>query len=147
MNSDFRDLLRLFNARKVRYLVVGGYAVIKYTQPRYTGDLDVWIEASKANSLLVYDALREFGAPIETLSAEDFQAPGFFYQMGVPPNRIDILMSISGVIFSDAWKRKTESQVGEDVINFLSKEDLIVSKRAAGRAKDIADLEALLGRS
>ena len=143
MNSDFKDLLRLFNARQVRYLVVGGYAVIKYTQPRYTGDLDVWVEASEENSRKVHDALVEFGAPVSTLSPKDFAASGFFFQMGMPPNRIDILMSISGVEFGEAWTRRSNASIGGDNFHFISKVDLIANKRAVGRTKDLADIEAL----
>lgn len=143
MNSDFKDLLHLFNAKSVKYLIVGGYAVIKYAQPRYTGDLDLWIEASKENSLLVFDALKEFGAPVQSLNATDFEAPGFFFQMGVPPSRIDILMSVSGLEFAEAWNHRVPSNVGTDVFYFVSKADLIASKQAAGRPKDLADLAAL----
>jgi hypothetical protein len=143
MNSDFKDLLRLFNDRSVKYLVIGGYAVIKYTQPRYTGDLDIWIEASESNSLRVFDALSEFGAPLSTLNPADFAVPGFFFQMGIPPSRIDILMSVSGVEFPEAWSRKVCSKTGDDVFFFISKADLVLTKRAAGRPKDLADLESL----
>ena len=143
MNSDFKDLLRLFNAKEVKYLVIGGYAVIKYAQPRYTGDLDIWIEASQENSKLVFDALTHFGAPVKTLSPSDFATPGFFFQMGIPPSRIDILMSVSGLEFSDAWPRRVSSSVGEDTFYFICKEDLVLIKQAAGRPKDLADLEAL----
>ena len=85
MNSDFRDLLRIFNAGKVRYLVVGGHAVMKYTEPRYTKDLDLWIEATPKNARAVFKALKEFGAPLANLTEADFSKEGFFYQMGRPP--------------------------------------------------------------
>ncbi len=85
MNSDFRDLLRLFNAHRVRYLVVGGYAVMKYTEPRYTKDLDVWVEATPRNAKKVFKALRKFEAPLANLTEADFANEGFFYQMGRPP--------------------------------------------------------------
>lgn len=143
MNSDFKDLLRAFNRRQVRYLIVGGYAVIKYSQPRYTGDIDIWVDASVSNGTLVYEALCEFGGPVATLSAKDFSTPGFFFQMGVPPSRIDILMSVTGVDFQQAWGRRVESRVNGDNFLFISKEDLIAAKKASGRAKDLADLEAL----
>lgn len=143
MNSDFKDLLRLFNDRNVKYLIVGGYAVIKYTQPRFTGDLDIWIEASDENSRRVYEALKEFGAPVASLTAADFAVPGFFFQMGIPPNRIDILMSVSGLTFITAWSRRTASIVDGEELQFISVEDLIVNKEAVGRPKDMADLDAL----
>lgn len=144
MNSDFKDLLRLFNAKKVKYLIVGGYAVIRYSEPRYTGDIDILVQPNLENATLVFEALKEFGAPISTLTEKDFSEPGYFFQMGTPPNRIDILMSIQGVEFNDAWERRVESTVGEDTLLFISKEDLITAKKAAGRTKDLADLEALM---
>jgi hypothetical protein len=82
MNSDFRDLLRIINAGKVRYLVVGGYAVMKYAEPRYTKDLDLWIDATPKNARAVFKALKEFGAPLANLTEADFSREGFFYQMG-----------------------------------------------------------------
>src|SRR4051794_29299973 len=103
MNSDFKELLRLFNERDVRYLVVGGYAVMKYTEPRFTKDLDVWVEASVENARAVFAALREFGAPLSGIAPEDFAAEGCIYQMGRPPARVDVLTSIDGVRFADAW--------------------------------------------
>jgi hypothetical protein len=93
MNSDFKELLSTFNAAKVRYLVVGGYAVMTYTEPRYTKDLDLWIEATPRNAWAVFRALKEFGAPLAGLSEADFSREGFFYQLGRPPARVDILMS------------------------------------------------------
>ncbi len=85
MNSDFKDLLRVFNEHKVRYLVVGGYAVIKYTEPRYTKDLDVWIQATLKNARAVFAALREFGAPLTNITSADFAKEGSVYQIGRPP--------------------------------------------------------------
>jgi hypothetical protein len=84
MNSDFRDLLKLFNAHRVRYLVVGGYAVMKYTEPRYTKDLDIWVEATPKNAKAVLKALRSFGAPLANLTEADFAAEGFSIRWGVP---------------------------------------------------------------
>ena len=94
MNSDFEELLSLFNDNEVKYLVVGGYAVMLYTEPRYTKDLDVWIEASQENAARVFHALAEFGAPLRGLTPADFAKEGCFYQLGRPPVRVDILMSI-----------------------------------------------------
>jgi hypothetical protein len=87
MNSDFKDLLKLFNGAKVRYLVIGGHAVMKYTEPRYTKDLDLWIEATPKNARAVFRALRDFGAPLANLTEGDFAREGTFYQMGRPPAR------------------------------------------------------------
>src|SRR5271169_1348956 len=110
MSSDFSDLLNLFKRCRVRYLIVGGHAVMKYTEPRFTKDLDIWIEASPKNARAVFKALREFGAPLAALSEDDFAKEGFFYQMGRPPTRIDILMSIAGVKFADAWPNRVKTE-------------------------------------
>ena len=97
VSSDFKDLLKHFNAYHVKYLVIGGYAVIKYTEPRYTKDLDLWVRADQANASAVFQALRAFGAPLVGMTEEDFAHEGYFYQMGVPPVRVDILMSMTGL--------------------------------------------------
>ena len=106
INSDYSDLLRIFNANNVRYLVIGGYAVVQYAEPRYTKDLDVWISTDKVNAKAVYKALKEFGAPLEGMTEKDFSEEGYFFQMGVPPVRLDVLMGIPGVVFEDCWKRQ-----------------------------------------
>src|SRR3954471_4823692 len=98
-SSDFKDLLRIFNAKNVKYLIVGGYAVVKYCEPRYTKDLGLWISTARDNAEPVFAALREFGAPLHDLSAEDFAAEGHFYQIGLPPLRVDVLMCVTGVAF------------------------------------------------
>ncbi|MCH8962299.1 MAG: hypothetical protein IH820_13535 [Bacteroidetes bacterium] len=108
INSDFKDLLSLFNAYQIKYLVVGGYAVIKYTEPRFTKDLDLWIKADQENAAAVFQALLEFGAPLEGMTEDDFAHEGYFYQMGIPPIRVDILMSVKGLTFEDAWTRRVE---------------------------------------
>jgi hypothetical protein len=108
VNSDFSDLLRIFNARNVKYLVIGGYAVVQYTEPRFTKDLDVLISTDTANAEAVYEALREFGAPLTDLTPKDFSEEGFFFQMGVPPVRVDVLMGIPGISFDECWSRRME---------------------------------------
>jgi hypothetical protein len=144
MNSDFRDLLRLFNAHKVRYLVIGGYAVMKYTEPRYTKDLDIWVDATPKNAKAVFKALRKFEAPLADLTEADFAMEGFFYQMGRPPARVDILMSIQGVLFADAWSNRVRSDF-EGVTGYvISRKDLIANKRAVGRPQDLVDLNNLV---
>ena len=144
MNSDFKELLRIFNADKVRYLVVGGYAVMKYTEPRYTKDLDIWIEATPKNARAVFKALKEFGAPLENLTAMDFSKEGFFYQMGRPPARVDILMSIEGVRFADAWRNRVPTDFDGVPSHVLARGDLIANKRAVGRPQDLMDVTNLL---
>ena len=97
INSDFRDLLKMLNDYNVRYLIAGGYAVMFYSEPRFTKDIDIWVEPTPANAKLVWSALAEFGAPLEQVSLEDFVNKELIYQIGVAPNRIDIMMDIPGV--------------------------------------------------
>jgi hypothetical protein len=143
MTSDFEDLLKLFNANAVRYLIVGGHAVMLYTEPRYTKDLDVWIEASKDNASRVWRALAEFGAPLAGLSPDDFAHEGFFYQLGLPPSRIDVLMSIDGLRFEEAWPERRESELGKQKAWFIGRAALIRNKRASGRHIDLHDADLL----
>ena len=143
VNSDFSDLLRLFNAKNVRYLVIGGYAVTQHAEPRFTKDLDLWVSTETANAEAVYDALRQFGAPLTDLKADDFAKEGYFYQMGVPPLRVDILMGIPGVEFEEAWQRRVEILFDDLPVLFISRQDLITAKRASGRPQDLIDAELL----
>ncbi len=143
MSSDFEELLKLFNGNGVKYLVVGGHAVMLYTEPRYTKDLGVWIEASEENAGKVFRSLAAFGAPLTGLSPEDFSREGFFYQVGMPPARVDILMSIDGVRFEDAWPNRNQSELGAQRMWFISRADLVRNKRACGRHIDRHDLELL----
>lgn len=143
VSSDFKELLRLFNQYNVKYLVVGGYAVIKYTEPRYTKDLDLWIQADETNSKAVFQALKLFGVPLEGLSADDFAHEGYFYQMGIAPVRVDILMSLSGLRFSDAWVRRVEVSFEGVATPFISLDDLIATKQALGRPQDLIDVALL----
>jgi hypothetical protein len=142
-NSDFKELLSIFNDKKVSYLVVGGYAVMKYAEPRYTKDIDLWIKANQANAASVFEALRNFGAPLAGLTEDDFAHEGFFYQMGVPPVRVDILMSIPGLSFDEAWERRVAVDLEGISVPFVSKRDLITSKLASGRPQDLIDAELL----
>ena len=132
MNSNFKDLLKLFNDSQVKYLLVGGYAVGYHSEPRYTKDLDLWIETSPENARSVFNALKEFGAPLKNLLPQDFTQSGYFYSMGIPPTRVDILMSIKGLGFEDAWPRRIESEIEGERVSYISREDLIEVKRAAG---------------
>jgi predicted nucleotidyltransferase len=131
------------NDKGVKYLVIGGYAVIKYAEPRYTKDLDLWVLADIQNAHAVFSALRSFGAPLTNLTPDDFAEEGYFYQMGVPPVRVDILMSIPGLSFQEAWEKREEVNFDGVKLPFISKQDLIISKRASGRPQDILDAEAL----
>ena len=143
VNSDFSDLLKLFNANNVRYLVIGGYAIIQYAEPRFTKDLDLWISTEPINAESVYKALKEFGAPLADLSAADFSEEGYFYQMGVPPMRVDILMGIPGGDFEQAWQKRNEVDFDGLIVPFISKQDLINAKRASGRPQDLIDADLL----
>ncbi|MCP4681081.1 MAG: nucleotidyltransferase family protein [Desulfobacterales bacterium] len=142
-NSDFNELLNLFKKHEIRYLVVGGYAVMKYSEPRFTKDLDIWIATDIANADAVYAALREFGAPLENLTVDDFTDRDCFYQMGRPPLRIDIMMSIPGVEFEKAWKNREVVELDGNTIYFISRSDLIRSKKASGRPQDNIDVNKL----
>jgi hypothetical protein len=143
VNQDFRDLLRAFNEEKVKYLIVGGYALIKYTEPRYTKDLDVWVSPDPENSERVFRALTKYGAPISNMSPADFSRKGFFFTMGLAPNRIDILFDLSGLQFGSAWERRVNVLVGDVDTNFICRTDLIINKEAVGRKQDLADVEKL----
>lgn len=143
MNSDFKELLNLLGETQVKYLIVGGYAVILHSEPRYTKDLDIWVEASAQNAPLIFGALRAFGAPLSGLTTEDFEAEGYFYQMGSPPVRVDVLLSIPGLSFGAAWKNRVVADFDGVSANVLSKADLILAKRASGRPQDLIDVESL----
>lgn len=143
VNSDFSDLLRLFNANNVKYLIIGGYAVIQYAEPRYTKDLDIWISADKVNASAIYKALKEFGAPLAEMTEADFAEEGYFYQMGRPPMRVDILMGIPGVEFEKAWQHRVEVDFDGLIVKFISREDLITAKKASGRPQDLIDADLL----
>ena len=143
MNSDFEELLNIFNADEVRYLIVGGHAVMLYTEPRYTQDLSVWIDANADNGERVFGALRRFGAPLGGLTAADFSKEGSFYQMGIPPVRVDILMSVDGVTFGEAWPNRQKSKLGTADAFFIGRAELIRNKRAVGRHIDLHDAESL----
>lgn len=143
VNSDFTDLLKLFNDNSVKYLIIGGYAVIQYAEPRYTKDLDLWISTDTINAASVYAALKAFGAPLAGLTEKDFAAEGYVYQMGIPPMRVDILMGIPGLEFEQAWERRVEIDFDGLLAPFISREDLIIAKRASGRPQDLIDADTL----
>jgi hypothetical protein len=142
-SPDFKELLKLFEKHKIRYLIVGGYAVMKYSEPRFTKDLDVFIATDQENAKNVYLALKEFGAPLENLSSDDFAHEGYFYQMGRPPLRVDIMMSIPGIEFDVAWKNRELVEFDDFKLFFISRPDLIRAKEASGRPQDKIDVEKL----
>ena len=143
INSDFRDLFVALNAAGCRYLLVGGYALAAHGAPRFTKDLDIWIEPEAANTARVVNALESFGAPSQHLADVDFTAPDTIFQIGVPPSRVDILSSIDGVTFADGWAEKASMSFGGVPITVLGRRQLIQNKRAVGRLQDLADVERL----
>ena len=144
VNSDFKDLLSIFNDYHVKYLVIGGYAVMLYTEPRYTKDLDIWVSTERENAIAVFQALRKFGAPLTDMTEEDFAHEGYFYQMGRPPVRVDILMLVTGLTFDEAWKNRVTQDFEGIPVPFISKQDLITIKLATGRPQDQIDAELLV---
>ena len=141
---DWQEFLSSLNASRVRYLVIGAHALAAHGAPRYTADLDVWVAADARNAERVFAALKDFGfGSVKGLSVEDFQNPEMVVMLGRPPLRIDLLTSISGCSFATAWKRRLRTQLGGQRVSVLSREDLRVNKLAAGRPKDLLDLELL----
>jgi hypothetical protein len=143
VNSDFTDLLSLFNANNVRYLVIGGYAVVQHAEPRFTKDLDLWISTDRVNAAAVFKALADFGAPLAGLTVDDFAEEGYFYQMGRPPMRVDVLMGIPGIEFEQAWGNRVSVDFDGLPVFFISRQDLITAKRASGRPQDLMDADLL----
>lgn len=146
MYPDFKELLSALNDHRVKYLVVGAYAVSIHAQPRATKDLDILIKVDAENARKVFTALAQFGAPLEGMSAADFAERGPFFRMGREPVSVDILTDIPGVDFDAAWQRRVEGSVDTASglkANFISAVDLIAAKLAAGRPQDIADVDAI----
>lgn len=147
VNSDFRDLFAALNDAEAEYLIVGAHALAAHGHVRATKDIDVWVRCEPTNAARVHDALRAFGAPLADLSPVDLATPGIVFQIGVAPVRIDILTSISGVSFEEAWPARVPSRYGDQAIAVLSREHLIQNKLAAGRLQDLADVERLRSKA
>jgi hypothetical protein len=144
MNSDFKDLLRIFAEEQVEYLVVGAYAVIHYTQPRYTKDIDLWIKPSEENAARVARAFHKFGIPLIEVTQDDFAHDGLQYVIGVSPCQIDFLTSLPGFSdFDSAWHDRSTAVSEGVTIHFLGKAQLIHAKQTAGRPQDLADLDEI----
>jgi len=146
MNSDFKDLLQALNDAGAEYLVVGGYAVIEHTEPRYTKDIDVWIHGTRENAERVIKALKDYGAPVGDLSTEYLTSDDAFFQIGVEPVRIDIIVNLIAMNFTDCWDRRLVAQTDGIPVNFISIPDLIKNKEASGRPMDLMDVERLKKR-
>lgn len=143
MNPDFEDLLSALSAERAEFLVVGAYAVTHHTEPRYTKDLDVWVRPTPANARRVFRALERFGAPVANLRVKDLHTPGIIFQIGVEPNRIDVLTEVDGVDFAEAWERRAPGRLGRCDVAYLSVKDLITNKRRVGRPQDLLDVAKL----
>ena len=147
LNPDFRDLLVCLGQEGVEYVLVGAYALAFHGVPRATGDIDVLVRPTPANAERTWRALRAFGAPLASAGVEpqDFALPDIVYQIGLPPRRVDILTSISGVSFEEAWESRETADLDGTPVYFLGRQALIANKRATGRLKDLADVETLEG--
>jgi hypothetical protein len=143
MNQDFAEMLGALSDQQAEFLVVGAYAMAAHGTPRATGDIDIWVRPTAANAERVWAALQAFGAPLQNLSKADLQTEGIVFQIGIAPNRIDLLTRISGVQFETAWSNRMEIQLDGRIIPILGKADLITNKKATGRTKDLGDVELL----
>ena len=146
ISSEYEDLFSTLNTYKIKYLVVGAHAVMFYSEPRFTKDLDVWIPASLNDPKRVYQALKAYGVPLKRMTAENFQDPTMMFQIGVAPVRVDILVQIPGVSVEEAWKHRKRSRYGKAAINILGLDELIKAKQAIGRPQDKLDLAKLRRR-
>ena len=143
LNQDFTDLLRAFTDEKVRFLVVGAYAMAVHGEPRATGDIDLWVEPTVVNGRRVLAALRRFGAPLRDLELDDLTRGDTIYQIGLAPRRIDLMTSATGLRFDTAWKSRVVARFGALQVPVLGRRSLIRNKIATGRPKDLVDLEPL----
>ncbi len=143
VQQDFKKLLELFNAHNVEYLIVGGYALAFHGAPRYTGDIDIFVKPDAKNAIQILEALDEFGFGSVGLKEEDLKTPNKVIQLGFPPVRIDIITSISGVSWDEAIKKHSKGEYGDIPVSYIGKEHYILNKKASGRKKDLADIEAL----
>ncbi len=143
LDPNFSEFIGLLLAHRVRFLVVGGYAVGVHGHPRYTADLDIWVAVDEGNAQALLGALRDFGFGDLGLNVQDFLYPEIVVQLGYPPLRIDLLTSIDGVDFSEAHRRRLEVVLDDVSVPVISRDDLRCNKQATGRAQDLADLEAL----
>lgn len=143
LNQDFKEFVKSLNANQVRYLIVGGYALGFHGHPRYTKDLDVWIEMAPENAANVVAALEAFGFGSLGLKAADFLVPDQIIQLGYPPNRIDLLTTLPGVDFPQCYASRVQIEVESISVSFIDLDNLKKNKKASGRHQDLADLESL----
>ena len=140
LNSDFRDMLSILNEENVEFILVGAYALAVHGLVRATGDIDIWVRRSDENAERVWKALKRFGAPLLDLNLDDLNKPDIVFQVGVEPRRIDILTSIAGVEFDEAWPHRKNVEVDNLTVSVIGREQLLQNKKATGRPKDLADV-------
>lgn len=143
LNEDYRDILQSLSDERVRFLLVGAYALAAHGFPRATMDIDIWVMPDPDNADAVLRALNRFGAPLHSLTKADLECVDTVFQIGVAPRRIDIMTSVSGLVFEEAFRDSVLIVIEGIEVHVLSGEDLMRNKRAAGRTKDLADVEAL----
>ncbi|MBN2010698.1 nucleotidyltransferase [candidate division KSB1 bacterium] len=143
LNQDYKEMLSILLENNVEFLLVGAYAMAVHGYPRATGDLDIFVRPSKENSQKVYQALAKFGAPLESVTIEDFEKPGTIFQIGMIPRRIDVINEIDGVTFEDAYHAREFIDIEGLIVPVISKQKLIINKQATGRDKDRLDAERL----
>ena len=140
LNPDFRDMLSALCEEKADFLIVGAYALAAHGQPRATGDIDIWIRASEENAKRIWRALMRFGCPLFDLKLDDLKTPDLIFQIGVEPRRIDIVTSITGVEFDEAWPDRKEIEIEGLKIAAIGRSNLLKNKKALGRPQDLADV-------
>jgi len=143
LNEDYRDMLHVLSEEKVKFILVGAYALAAHGYPRATMDIDIWVMPSPENADAVLRALSRFGAPLHKLTKEDLLKDGTIFQIGVAPRRIDIITSASGLQFETTYQNSIPVNIEGIEVRIPSIDDLILNKRAIGRTKDLADAEAL----
>jgi hypothetical protein len=144
MHKDFKELLSIFNADNVRYMIVGGYAYARYTEPRTTKDLDIFVRPDPENAISIYRALAKYGAPLGEVSIDDFTKPSTVFQIGVAPFRIDIIFNIDGLSFDEAWSSSEPALVDDEIpVRYISCDGLIKNKLASAHPQDLVDVDKL----
>jgi predicted nucleotidyltransferase len=143
LSRDFKEFVELLIKNKAEYLIVGGYAVAIHGYPRYTGDLDIWLNPTPENAKSIVKTVNEFGFSSFNLTESDFTKPGNVIQLGYPPLRIDLLTEVDGVSFNECFINRKEVEMDNLIVNFIGYEDLLKNKRESGRLRDMADIENL----
>ena len=143
LNNDFKEFVQFLNANAVEYLVVGGYALMAHGHPRYTGDIDFWVNPAPTNIANLLTALKQFGFASVDLKEEDFLVEQAVIQLGFPPARIDLMVAVSGVQFASAYESRLEVDLDDTRIYVINRADFIRNKQATGRPKDLIDLKEL----